>query len=161
MDSIEQSCRRGDPEIIFACVSCISSLLSTLKELISGKGINERYVEKINSCFPTLLSADYSGKGSSNANRLDRYLNDFILPLWFQGYLLTTRDLDCRMLIERYSSLKCPLIMLVTRVEVVVVTVVARLKVPKKGWMTPTWVMKVILVGRNLFCTISTFLFIL
>ena len=61
MDSIEESCRCGHLDVLFACVSCISSLLSTLKELSEGKGINEKYVEKINSTFQTLQEADYSG----------------------------------------------------------------------------------------------------
>lgn len=61
MDSIEQSSRCGQLEILFACVSCISSLLSTLVELSSGKGINEKYVEKINTLFPSITDADYSG----------------------------------------------------------------------------------------------------
>lgn len=61
MDSIEESCHCGRVDILYACVSCISSLLSTLMELSNGKDINEKYVEKINLLFPTLQDADYTG----------------------------------------------------------------------------------------------------
>lgn len=61
MDSIEESSRCKQLDILNACVSCLSSLLSTLEELSSGKGINEKYVEKINLLFPNLQDADYTG----------------------------------------------------------------------------------------------------
>lgn len=61
MDSIEESSRCKQLDILNACVSCLSSLLSTLEELSSGKGINEKYVEKINFLFSTLPDADYAG----------------------------------------------------------------------------------------------------
>lgn len=61
MDSIEESSRCKQLDILNACVSCLSSLLSTLEELSSGKGINEKYVEKINLLFSILPDADYAG----------------------------------------------------------------------------------------------------
>lgn len=61
MDSIEESSHSGQLDVLYACVSCISSLLNTLVELSNGKGINEKYVEKISALFPTLSDADYSG----------------------------------------------------------------------------------------------------
>lgn len=61
MDSIEESCHCGQLDVLFACVSCVFSLLSTLIELSNGKDVSEKYVEKINSIFPTLKDANYTG----------------------------------------------------------------------------------------------------
>lgn len=61
MDSIEECSKCTDWEIIFISVSCIHSLLSTLIDLSTGKGINDIYTDKINENFQSLISCDYKG----------------------------------------------------------------------------------------------------
>jgi len=61
MDSIEECSKCADWEIVFISVSCILSLLSTLLDLSTGKGINDVYTEKINEKFQSLDSCDYTG----------------------------------------------------------------------------------------------------
>jgi len=61
MDSIEECSKCTDWEIVFISVSCILSLLSTLLDLTTGKGINDVYTEKINEKFQSLASCDYTG----------------------------------------------------------------------------------------------------
>lgn len=61
MDSIEECSKCTDWEIVFTSVSCILSLLSTLLDLSTGKGINDVYSDKINEKFPSLSSCDYTG----------------------------------------------------------------------------------------------------
>lgn len=61
MDSIEESSKCTDWEIVFTSVSCILSLLSTLLDLSTGKGINDIYSDKINEKFQSLSSCDYTG----------------------------------------------------------------------------------------------------
>lgn len=61
MDSIEECSKCTDWEIVFISVSCILSLLSTLLDLSTGKGINDVYTDKINEKFPSLTSCDYTG----------------------------------------------------------------------------------------------------
>lgn len=61
MDSIEECSKCKDWEIVFTSVSCILSLLSTLLELSTGKGINDVYTDKINEKFQSLASCDYTG----------------------------------------------------------------------------------------------------
>lgn len=61
MDSIEECSKCLDWEIVFTSVSCILSLLSTLLDLSTGKGVNDIYTERINEKFPSLASCDYTG----------------------------------------------------------------------------------------------------
>lgn len=61
MDSIEECSKCTDWEIVFISVSCILSILSTLLDLTTGKGINDVYTEKINEKFQSLASCDYTG----------------------------------------------------------------------------------------------------
>ncbi|XP_025415186.1 brefeldin A-inhibited guanine nucleotide-exchange protein 3 isoform X2 [Sipha flava] len=61
MDSIEECSKCSDWEIVFTSVSCILSLLSTLLDLSTGKGINDVYSDKINEKFQSLSSCDYTG----------------------------------------------------------------------------------------------------
>lgn len=61
MDSIEECSKCTDWEIVFISVSCILSLLSTLLDLSTGKGINDVYTDKINEKFQSLTSCDYTG----------------------------------------------------------------------------------------------------
>lgn len=61
MDSIEECSKCSDWEIVHTSVSCILSLLSTLIDLSTGKGINDAYTDKINEKFQSLTSCDYSG----------------------------------------------------------------------------------------------------
>jgi len=61
MDSIEECSKCADWEIVVISVSCILSLLSTLLDLSTGKGINDVYTDKINEKFQSLTSCDYTG----------------------------------------------------------------------------------------------------
>jgi len=61
MDSIEECSKCMDWEIIFISVSCILSLLSTLLDLSTGKGINYVYTDKRNEKFQSLTNCDYTG----------------------------------------------------------------------------------------------------
>lgn len=70
MDSIEECSKCTDWEIVFISVSCILSLLTTLLELSTGKGINDVYTDKINEKFPSLASCDYIGPLTYESMRL-------------------------------------------------------------------------------------------
>ncbi|XP_050440437.1 brefeldin A-inhibited guanine nucleotide-exchange protein 3 isoform X2 [Adelges cooleyi] len=61
MDSIEECAKCADWEIISTSVSCIVSLLTTLLEISTGKGINDLYVDRINEEFKSLSDCDYTG----------------------------------------------------------------------------------------------------
>lgn len=61
MDSIEECSKCTNWEIVFVSVSCILSLLTTLLDLSTGKGINDIYTDKINEKFQSLASCDYTG----------------------------------------------------------------------------------------------------
>lgn len=61
MDSIEECSKCTDWEIVSTSISCILSLLSTLLDLSTGKGINDVYCDKINEKFQSLSSCDYTG----------------------------------------------------------------------------------------------------
>lgn len=62
MDSIEECSTCNDPALMYASVSCINAMLSTLQELATGKGVTHTYMDKINTLFPTLKHCDYKGK---------------------------------------------------------------------------------------------------
>lgn len=70
MDSIEESSAYDSVEILHACLCCISSLLNTLLDLSNGKGINDKYVEKINLLFSSLSQCDYTGNETMSSVNL-------------------------------------------------------------------------------------------
>ena len=62
MDSVEECSKCSDPAIVYTSVSCIVAMLTTLQELSTGKGVTDKYMDKINQLFPTLKHCDYKGK---------------------------------------------------------------------------------------------------
>jgi hypothetical protein len=61
MDSVEESCQVQDPAIRGISVACIVAMLSSLEELCTGKGITEKYAEKINSTYIQMSTCDFEG----------------------------------------------------------------------------------------------------
>ncbi|XP_059476210.1 brefeldin A-inhibited guanine nucleotide-exchange protein 3 isoform X2 [Neocloeon triangulifer] len=61
MDSVEESCQVQDSSIRAMSVACIVAMLNSLEELCSGKGIIDKYAEKINATYKTLSASDYEG----------------------------------------------------------------------------------------------------
>ncbi|CAB3365009.1 Hypothetical predicted protein [Cloeon dipterum] len=61
MDSVEESCQVQDTAIRSMSVACIVAMLNSLEELCTGKGITEKYAERINSTYKSLSSSDYEG----------------------------------------------------------------------------------------------------
>jgi hypothetical protein len=61
MDSVEESCQVQDPAIRGISVACIVAMLSSLEELCTGKGITEKYAEKINSTYKQMSTCDFEG----------------------------------------------------------------------------------------------------
>lgn len=61
MDSIEESAQCNDPAIILASVECVRSLLGSLESLCRGEALEQDGAELVNTRYPTLEQADYTG----------------------------------------------------------------------------------------------------
>lgn len=62
MDSVEECATRGNSALAQASVACIVAMLGSLEELCAGRGISDKYTEKINTIYPHLVLCDYRGK---------------------------------------------------------------------------------------------------
>lgn len=62
MDSVEECSRSQDAGVRGASVACIVAMLGSLEELCTGKGITDKYADKINSLYKNLTNCDYQGK---------------------------------------------------------------------------------------------------
>ncbi|KAF4525743.1 hypothetical protein B566_EDAN002003 [Ephemera danica] len=61
MDSVEECSRSQEAAVRGASVACIVAMLGSLEELCTGKGITDKYADKINSLYKNLVNCDYQG----------------------------------------------------------------------------------------------------
>ncbi|XP_026279245.2 brefeldin A-inhibited guanine nucleotide-exchange protein 3 [Frankliniella occidentalis] len=61
MDSIDECATRGNSALAQASVACIVAMLGSLEDLCAGRGISDKYTDKINTIYPHLILCDYRG----------------------------------------------------------------------------------------------------
>jgi hypothetical protein len=61
MDSVEECSRSQETVVRGASVACIVAMLGSLEELCIGKGITDKYADKINGLYKHLTNCDYQG----------------------------------------------------------------------------------------------------